>query len=48
MDFEVLVNSVPAAQSVFTTPESTLAYFDDQALDLGASVQERWPHRPDV
>jgi hypothetical protein len=36
LDFEALVNGVPAVQSVFTTTESALAYFDDQVLDLGS------------
>jgi hypothetical protein len=35
LDFEALVNGVPAVQSLFTTTESALAYFDDQVLDLG-------------
>jgi hypothetical protein len=36
LNFEVLENGVPAVQSVFTTAESALAYFNDQVLDLGA------------
>jgi hypothetical protein len=36
LNFEVLVNGVPAVQSVFTTTDSALAYFDDRVLDLGA------------
>jgi hypothetical protein len=36
LDFEVLVNGVPAVQRMFTDTDSALAYFDDQALDLGA------------
>jgi hypothetical protein len=38
LDFEALVNGVPAVQSVFTTTESALAYFDDQVLDLGSPL----------
>ena len=36
LDFEVLVNGLPAVQRMFTSAESALAYFDDQVLGLGA------------
>ena len=36
LDFEALVYGVRAVQSVFTTTESALVYFDDQVLDLGS------------
>jgi hypothetical protein len=35
LDFEVLVNGLPAVQRMFTNPDSALAYFDDQVLNLG-------------